>query len=70
MVIKIEFTPLSLPNCKVFPFKKGLKKRTHSNVCLAASTPHVEGHLKPDDHDAQMEFVGPLTQRMLTMVLV
>ena len=26
-MIKIEFTPLSLPDCKIFPFKKGFKKQ-------------------------------------------
>ena len=26
MVIKIELTPLSLSDCKIFPFKKGFKK--------------------------------------------
>ena len=32
MVIKIDFTPLSLSwlsDCKMFPFKKGLKKEHH-----------------------------------------
>ena len=32
---------------------------------VAATTPHVEGHLKPDDQDALVQLAGSLSQRML-----
>ena len=39
-------------------------------MVVAASAPHVEGHLEPDDQDAQVELGGPLSEGVDPMVLV
>lgn len=39
-------------------------------MIFAAITPNVVGHLKPDDEDAKMKFVGTLSQSVGPMVLV
>ena len=40
-----------------------------ANQVLAALAPHVEGHLEPDDQNALIKLLGPLSQRMLALLL-
>ena len=43
MVIKIEFTPLLLSDCKMFPFKKGFKNNIFYMVKIFTNTKSVTG---------------------------
>jgi hypothetical protein len=51
-------------------FLLGIKTNTTANVLVAAETPNIKGHLKPNDQNAFIKLAGTRTQRVLSKVLV
>ena len=66
MDLFLQYTRVNLMYLRLF----GVVSNTHSDVLVAAPTPDVVRHLKPNDKDATVHLSGPLPKRMHPMVAV